>query len=165
MFLTETWNDQNLDIPGFETINSIVVQSKSKTVCRKSGGTSLIFKSKFKNHVTTIKNTKNFLWSQISKEILSNNTDLFICGTYIPLEKSNYFEEEIFEELENDIINFSSQGNVITLGDFNARTNKLEAFVSNEESELILDTSESSLCPAKRQNFDSTINKPWEKAN
>ena len=29
MFLTETWNDQNLDIPGFETINSIIVQTYS----------------------------------------------------------------------------------------------------------------------------------------
>ena len=64
MFLTETWNDQNLYIPGFETINSIIVQSKSKTACRKSGGISLIFKSKFKNHVTIVKNTKNFLWSK-----------------------------------------------------------------------------------------------------
>ena len=107
MFLTETWSDETLEIPGFETINSIVVQSKSKTASRKSGGITLMFQNKFKNYLTTVKNTKNFLWSKISKEILNNDTDLYICGTYIPPEKSNYFEEEIFEELENDIIRFS----------------------------------------------------------
>ena len=45
---------------------------------------------------------------------------------------------EIFEEFENDIICFSSRGNVITLGDY-ARTNKLDDFVSSEGSELIYD--------------------------
>lgn len=163
MFLTETWNNKNIDIPGFETINSISVEPKSKTACRQSGGISLIFKSKFKNYVTIVKNRKNFLWSKISKEILNDDKDLYICGTYIPPEKSNYFDEEIFEELENDIISFSSRGNIITLGDFNARTNKLEDFVSSEGSNLILDTSENSLRPTERQNFDSITNNHGKK--
>ena len=133
------------------------------SACRQSGGISLMFKSKFMNHVSIVKNTKNFLWSKISKEILKNDTDLYICGTYIPPEKSNYFDEEIFEEFENDIIRFSSRGNVITLGDFNARTNKLDDFVSSEGSELIHDTSENSLYPTERQNFDSVINNHGKK--
>ncbi len=163
MFLTETWNSKDIDIPGFRVINSVVVKSKSKTACRQSGGISLMFKSKFMNYVTIVKNTKNFLWSKISKEILKNDTDLYICGTYIPPEKSNYFDEEIFEEFENDIIRFSSRGNVVTLGDFNARTNKLDDFVSSEGSELIHDTSENSLHPTERQNFDSVINNHGKK--
>ena len=32
MFLTETWNNKDIDMPGFETINSVVIISKSKTV-------------------------------------------------------------------------------------------------------------------------------------
>jgi hypothetical protein len=126
MFLTETWNNQDINIPGFETINSNLAKPKSKYACRQSGGISLIFKSKFKNFVSIVKNTKNFIWSKISKEILSSDTDLYICGTYIPPEKSKYFDPEIFEEFENDITHFSSKANVITLGDFNARTSKLE---------------------------------------
>jgi exonuclease III len=150
-------------MPGFEIINSVVAKSKSKAACRQSGGISLMFKSKFMNYVTTVKNTKNFLWSKISKEILKNDTDLYICGTYIPPEKSKYFDEEIFEEFENDVIRFSSRGNVITLGDFNARTNKLDDFVSSEGSDLIHDTSENSLHPTERQNFDSTVNNNGKK--
>ena len=102
MFLTETWNNQDINIPGFETINSNLAKPKSKYACRQSGGISLIFKSKFKNFVSIVKNTKNFIWSKISKEILSSDTDLYICGTYIPPEKSKYFDPEIFEEFEND---------------------------------------------------------------
>ena len=163
MFLTETWNNQDINIPGFETINSNLAKPKSKYACRQSGGISLIFKSKFKNFVSIVKNTKNFIWSKISKEILSSDTDLYICGTYIPPEKSKYFDPEIFEEFENDITHFSSKANVITLGDFNARTSKQEDFVSNEGNEYIPDTSENSFYLKDRQNFDTSINNHGKK--
>ena len=35
---------------------------------------------------------------------------------YIPPEKSVYFDNEIFEELENDIISFKSKGKTMILG-------------------------------------------------
>jgi hypothetical protein len=38
-----------------------------------------------------------------------------MCGTYIPPEKSKYFENEIFEELENDLVLFSSVVSVLYL--------------------------------------------------
>jgi endonuclease/exonuclease/phosphatase (EEP) superfamily protein YafD len=62
--------------------------------------------------------------------VLNAKNDLFVCGVYIPPEKSVYFENEIFDELENDIAQSSSKGNIIILGDFNARTNTLEDFIS-----------------------------------
>ena len=33
MFLTETWNNQDINIPGFETINSNLAKPKSKYAC------------------------------------------------------------------------------------------------------------------------------------
>ena len=77
-----------------------------------------------------MKNTKNFLWCKISREML--NSEKYDCGTYIPPEKNKYYDDdEIFELFENDLINFSSKANVLVLGDL-ARTSKLEDFVSNE---------------------------------
>jgi hypothetical protein len=35
-----------------------------------------------------------------------------------PTEKSVYFDNEIFDELENDIVSFAGRGNVMILGDF-----------------------------------------------
>jgi hypothetical protein len=87
IFLTETWTDSCCNIPGFETIASEMAKPATKHACRQSGGISLLFKSKFKNYVNIIKNTKNILWSKISKEILNSDLDLYVCGTYIPPEK------------------------------------------------------------------------------
>jgi hypothetical protein len=44
------------------------------------------------------------------------------------------------------------------LGDFNARTSKLEDFVSKEGSTFIGDITETSYTPKNRENFDSTVN-------
>lgn len=64
MFLTETWSNQNIDIPGFEAINSNLAQRLSKTACRASGGISLLFKSDYKKYIIVTKITENFLWSE-----------------------------------------------------------------------------------------------------
>ena len=163
IFITETWTNTCLNIPGFEVINSQTAKPVSNQACRQSGGISLLFKTKFKKYVSIIKNTKNFLWSKISKEILNSDQDLYICGAYIPPEKSNYFENEIFEELENDLILFSSKAHIILLGDLNARTSKLEDFISSEGSDHIKDTSNNSFYPPERQNIDSITNNHGKK--
>ena len=95
MFLTETWTNTSINIPGFETIASPTAKPLTNQAGRQSGGINLLFKSNFKKHVTITKNTKNFLWCKISKEILNLDLDLYICGTYIPPEKSNYFNTNI----------------------------------------------------------------------
>ena len=100
----------------------------------------------------------NLLGKKVSKNLLSTDTDLFICGVYVPPEKSSYFDEHVFEELENDITYFNSKGNTMILGDFNARTNTLADFVPKDGNQFINDVSETSLHPKIRQNFDTTIN-------
>jgi hypothetical protein len=92
------------------------------------------------------------------KRCLNAKIDLFLCGVYIPPEKSAYFENEIFDELENDIIQFSSKGNIMILGDFNARTNTLVDFISKDGNNFINDTRENCLQPKNRLNFDPQIN-------
>ena len=49
---------------------------------------------------------------------------VFLCGAYIPPINSKYYNSELFEELENDISEFSSMGQIVLLGDLNARTGK-----------------------------------------
>ena len=158
MVLTETWSNCNIDLPGFETIFAELAKPLHKNACRQSGGINILFKNKYKNYTTTIKNSKNFLWIKISKTILNSNKDLYICGTYIPPEKSNYFDPEIFEEIEQDIITFSTRGNIIILGDLNARTGKINECLSDDGHTHIQDQSEHSLQTKGRESFDLTIN-------
>jgi hypothetical protein len=70
---------------------------------------SLLTRTKFEKFTSIVKKSKNFLWCKISKDLLNAKNDLFVCGVYIPPEKYVYFENEIFDELENDIIKFSSK--------------------------------------------------------
>ena len=46
---------------------------------------------------------------------------------------SPYFDDEIFEEMENYIVNVSKKGNIMLLGDYNACTSNLKDFVSKED--------------------------------
>jgi hypothetical protein len=129
LFLTETWSDKNIDIPGFKAFVSDVATSHTTRASRKSGGIALLTKIKFEKNVLPVKQSKNFLWCKVSKELLNIEKDLYLCGVYIPPEKSAYFEKEIFDILENDIALFSSKGYTMILGGFNARTNKLEDYI------------------------------------
>ena len=45
------------------------------------------------------------------------------------------------------------------LGDFNARTNKIEDHVSKEGNTFINDITENSFIPTNRENIDSVVNK------
>ena len=50
--------------------------------------------------------------------------DPLVCGVYIPPCNSKYFDIELFDQLEQDVVHFSSTGSVILMGDFNSRTGK-----------------------------------------
>ena len=41
--------------------------------------------------------------------MLNAKNDLFLCGVYIPPEKSVYFENEVFDKLGNDVAFFASK--------------------------------------------------------
>jgi hypothetical protein len=124
-----------------------------------SGGISLLFSIGLESFISVEKRTKTSLWCRIDSTILDSTKDLFIYGVYIPPERSSYYDEEIFDDLENDIVYFSKKGNVMLLGDFNARTSKLEDFVSNKGNTFINDITETAFQPKIRESFDSYINK------
>ena len=43
---------------------------------------------------------------------------------FIPPENQNYFSQQMFEDLENDIVQYRSKGCIILLRDFNCCTGK-----------------------------------------
>jgi hypothetical protein len=159
MFLTETWSDKEITIPGFKAFVSDPATPHTDRACRLSGGITLLVNLKHEKYVSIEKKSKNYIWCKVSKDLFNNNKDLFLCGAYIPPEKSQYFDQEIFDELENDIINFLSKGNAILLGDLNARTSTLEDSVPQDGNNYINDLRYNSLQPKNRLNFDNTTNR------
>ena len=68
------------------------------------------------------------IWVKCDKSAFGYVTDTYICFIYIPPINLTTNEEasEIFETLENEIGHYSQKGNVILLGDLNARTGLVE---------------------------------------
>ena len=71
-----------------------------------------------------------YLWCKLDKSLMGTEEHVYVCGAYIPPEKSKYFPPDIFEELEEDIIEFGSKSFVMLLGDLNSRTGKYDDHIS-----------------------------------
>ena len=85
--------------------------------------------------------------------------DIYTCGLYIPPCNSQYFNAELFDELERDIGFFSSQGSILLMGDFNSRTGKYSDSICHDGNNIIAnDQSEFSLRPTQRNSFDNELN-------
>ena len=78
--------------------------------------------------------------------------DIHVCGIYIPPCNLKYFTPEIFDQLEQDIIDFSPTGTIILLGGLNSSTGKYSDTVSQEGNNVISNDQ-----PAPRNSFDSVI--------
>ena len=126
---------------------------------RSSGGITVIYRNFLKNKIEIVKSSLNFVWCKISKTVLGRQKDLFMCGLYIPPMYSPYFDDNLFENLEHDVEKFSKLGNIMMLGDFNARTGLASDFVSKEGNDLITnDCSALSREVKQRKNFDENLN-------
>ena len=83
------------------------------------------------------KNNSEFLWFKISKQYIKTSKDIYVCGVYILPNSSKYFLLEMFEDLENDIETFYSNGSILLMGDLNSRTGKYSDSVSQEGNTMI----------------------------
>ena len=76
-----------------------------------------------------------------------------------PPENVTHFSPEMFDELERDIIEFTSKGSIL-LGDFNSWTGRYSDHISAEgESFLILSSNRlaKSFVPTVRNNYDNVL--------
>lgn len=54
-----------------------------------------------------------------------------MCAIYIPPSESPYYNEEIFDTIQEQIIYFQTQGNVLVCGDLNARIGSLPDYTTD----------------------------------
>ena len=162
--LTEIGNCSDLEIVGYKSFVQCSTPNQSRKGGRNSGGIALFYKNKLHKNISITKTTQNFLWFKIEKSFLNSVKDIYVCGVYIPPCNSKYFDLEIFDQLERDIVHFSTLGSVILMGDFNSRTGKYSDTVSQEGNSIITnDQSESAFQPAQRNSFDNLLNSHGKK--
>ena len=157
VILCETWKETIIDVTGYRSVVSGT--SKLGNNGRNSGGVALLYKNELHNWVSIEKLTPNLLWFKISKQYVKTSKDIYVCGVFIPPNGSKYFLPEMFEDLENDIETFYSQGSILLMGDFNSRTGKYSDCVSQEGNTIITnDQSHLSSGSTHRNSFDNNIN-------
>lgn len=157
IFLTETWTRESVFVPGFKCFVSKPQSKSSKG--RLSGGIVLLYKNQFASFVTIGKTSSNLVWCKIDKILMGTKQHVYICGVYIPPENSKYFSPQIFEDLENDIVHYRSEGYVILTGDFNSRTGKCNDYTSISGDQFIKpNESEEYSTPLIRNSCDNMIN-------
>ena len=81
------------------------------------------------------------VWFKLCKDVLSTLRDLYICAVYIPPQNSTYYKNNYdtldpesvtpIDHLENEIAQFQDTGDILLLGDFNARTGNKCDFMDN----------------------------------
>ncbi len=108
--------------------------------------------------IELVKRDQYHLWLKIQKGIISASQHVFLCAIYIPPLESPYFQEETFQNIEEEISHFQAQGNVLLMGDLNARTGKELDFLESHGTRFI--TGYNDLYPSypATENCDQTVN-------
>ena len=98
VILSETWKHSNVEVSGYRSV--IQDATKSRKGGRNSGGIVLLYKNAFQDWISIVKKSPNFLWFKINKQCAKTTKDIYTCGLYIPPTNSQYFNAELFDELE-----------------------------------------------------------------
>ena len=133
---------------------------------RDSGGFIILFKNYLAKNVKIIKKSNNFVWIEVDKRLISGSTlNSLIAGVYIHDITSKYYDDNIFEELNRDILKFSDEGTtVLLMGDFNARTGNLnDNYEESAHGDQHIPISNTFTNIPNRSNCDNILNTHGEK--
>lgn len=102
---------------------------------RKSGGIMIFIKNEFKNKIKIIKSNDNYAWIEVEKDVFQSFTrNILICAIYSQPASSNYFSEECWEDLENDLIYMTNNAvPFCIIGDMNGRVEEESEFLKLEK--------------------------------
>ncbi|MEW8545015.1 MAG: endonuclease/exonuclease/phosphatase family protein, partial [Candidatus Thiodiazotropha sp.] len=134
-FCSETWQTANdsYEISGYKCID--VPRPSSLTVRKRNrghGGICLFIRNELLDGITILEqNSDGFLWIKLDKQFFSLQSDICICFSYIPPKDSKYFKMftvDPFETLEIGVRRYSEVGEIVIMGDLNARTGALNDF-------------------------------------
>ena len=91
---------------------------------RKSGGFIILIKKYLTKMVNFIKLSNNFVWLEVSKNVVKNlEENFFVVVSYINDIASTYYDDEIFEELNKDMITYCKESTpILLMRDLNSRT-------------------------------------------
>ena len=74
--------------------------------------------------------SSRFVWWKLEKGFFNLKKDIYVCSVYIPPQNSKYSKDNGQNcpsvEIQKDILKFKKLGDIILMGDFNARKGNLQ---------------------------------------
>ena len=131
MVLTESWLKPvicyNLEIKDYVVLN-YPRSSMHRKAKRNSGGLVIYIKQHLYNSVIISKIARDRVWMRIKAPIINANRDVYICALYVPpIDSSSMLTSDSpWDEIQSEIIKFNKQGDLISIGDFNARSGNFQ---------------------------------------
>ena len=133
--------------------------------CKRLGNNNahtigLLVKECYSDHVQVITDTisETVLWLYVNKNVIG--CDFILGSVYIPHENSPGFNNDLFDQITQDAVNFSSRFNnapLCLIGDFNSRTGICNDFFTDFSEELFGDEEKSlSKCDLESLGIDLT---------
>ena len=149
----ETWGSN----PNFDSIHGytpIVIKPNkhnAKKGGRESGGLVVWYKNELAANICVLKRGTNCIWLKVC--------NIIVGGFYIPPASSKYYENDLFGEISNGILEYG-QNNlpILLVGDFNARTATLNGFVDSNGDQYTQTEHLNSEIVSSRQSCDSEVN-------
>ena len=159
LFLIETWHSEtSIDSLNFPEryYKFHVFRKKGKCKGRKSGGIIALSRRVIKVSLSVFDNkSENILWLKLA---LSPEKNIYIAALYNSPGKPS--SVNVYSELRDKLLSFSSSDLVFIGGDFNSRTGHLKDFIeeSNSEHFVLPDSYETDYNIRQRNNEDVCIN-------
>lgn len=120
--------EESLNLPFFKSVH--LIRPKSARTNKRSGGISVYVKNNIRKGITFLTRKYNdYIWLQLTREFFNLEKDIYLCFIYDPPGNSTYthsLEENILDILEEDITKYAVDGDIILMGDINARTGDQE---------------------------------------
>ena len=146
-----------MNIPGFHRVHT-QNQLKNKKSNTASKGIAVFVRETMKDIFTLVKmGNDDAIWVKMKKERSGESRDIFIGTCYLNPSTSQKTDQKM-SRLSEDIISLRDRGEVVIIGDLNARTGKLEDTISPDKSDELFDISFSPP-PLKRNSRDNETNR------
>ena len=68
--------------------------------------------------------------------------DLYLGTVYMSLNTSQVIDQELLDDIESEMVNFTLKGDVIVQGDLNARTGSMQEFAVHDDDNQFLEIPE-----------------------
>ena len=120
--MNETWisdrDRTNFDIYGFSCEH--LYGNRTRNRGRLSGGITFYYRNELRKFIKVVQKEQcGIIRVKISADLFPFDQDVFICHIYIPPNSTN---NDIYDQLETDIVKYNELGKVYVTGDMNCRT-------------------------------------------